>query len=163
MQFAHRAGAQVIAAVRRAADEPLVRASGADEVVLTTAGNVVERVQTLVPSGVDHIVEVAFATNLAVNTEVLALGGSIAAYATDTPAPALPFWELLFKNIRIFLVGSDDFPLEAKRAAALDTNAAFEAGWGGYEIAEALPLSEIVRAHELVDRPTKRGRVVLTL
>ena len=105
----------------------------------------------------------AFAANLAVTTKVLALGGSIAAYATDTPAPALPFWELLFKNIRIFLVGSDDLPPEAKRVAARHINAAFEAGWGGYEIAEALPLSEIARAHELVDRPAKRGRVVLTL
>lgn len=105
----------------------------------------------------------AFAANLAVTTEVLALGGSMAAYATDTPAPALPFWELLSKNIRIFLVGSDDLPPEAKRAAALNINEAFGAGWGAYEIAEALPLSEIARAHELVDRPTKRERVVLTL
>lgn len=163
VQLAHRAGARVIATVRRASDEPLVWASAADEVVLTTAENVVERIKALAPEGIDHIVEVAFAANLAVSTEVLALGGSIAAYATDTPAPALPFWELLFKNIRIFLVGSDDLPLEAKRAAALDTNAAFEAGWGGYEIAEALPLSEIARAHELVEQPAERGRVVLTL
>lgn len=105
----------------------------------------------------------AFAANLAVTTEVLALGGSVAAYATDDPAPALPFWRLLFKNARIFLVGSDDFPPEAKRAAARDTNMALEACWRGYEIAESLPLAETARAHELLDRPTKRGRVVLTL
>ncbi len=116
----------------------------------------------LAPGEVDHIVEVAFAANSALDTEVLALGGSIAAYATDDPAPALPFWELLFKNARIFLVGSDDLPLEAKRAAVLDVNAALKAGWKGCEIA-SLPHAEIARAHELVDRPTKRGRVVLTL
>lgn len=161
--LAHHAGARVVATVRRADDEALVRAAGADEVVVTTNGDVAERVRALAPDGVDHIVEVAFAANLATNTEVLALGGSIAAYATDDPAPALPFWELLFKNARIFLVGSDDVPPEAKRAAARDTNAAFEAGWKGYEIAASLPLAEIVRAHELVDRPVGRGRVVLTL
>lgn len=163
VQLAHHAGARVVATVRRTADEPLARASGAHEVVVTTDRNVVELVRALAPDGVDHIVEVAFAANLAVNTEVLALGGSIAAYATDDPAPVLPFWELLFKNARIFLVGSDDVPLEAKRAAAQGANAAFKAGWKGYEIAESLPLAEIARAHELVDRPTKRGRVVLTL
>ena len=128
---------------------------------MTTAEDAVEKIEALAPVGVDHIMEVAFAANLAVNTEVLALGGSVSAYATDDPAPALPFWEL-FKNARIFLVGSDDVPQEAKQAAAQDVNAAFEAGWKGYEIAESLPLSDIARAHELVDQPAKRGRVVLT-
>jgi NADPH2:quinone reductase len=165
VQLAYRAGARVIATVRRASDESLVRAASAAEVVLTTAGNVVEQLQALAlaPDGVDHVVEVAFAANLAVTTEVLAVGGSVAAYATDNPAPELPFWELLFKNARIFLVGSDDFPLEVKRAAATDINAAFAAGWGGYEIAERLPLTEIAKAHELVERPSRRGRVVLML
>lgn len=163
VQLAHRAGARVIATVRRASDEQLVRASGADEVVLTTTGKVIERIRALAPSGVDHIVEVAFAANVVVNTEVLALGGSIAAYATDDATPSLPFWELLFKNVRIFLVGSDDLPPEAKGAAASELNAALEAGWQGYEIAERLPLADVARAHELVERPSKRGRVVLML
>lgn len=161
--LAHHAGARVVATVRRAADEPLVRAAGADEVVVTTAEDAVERIKALAPGGVDHIVEVAFAANLATTAEVLALGGSISAYATDDPAPALPFWELLFKNARLFLVGSDDVPHEAKRSAALAVNAAYEAGWKGFEIAASLPLAEIASAHDLVDHPTKRGRVVLTL
>lgn len=163
VQFAYRAGARVIATVRRDSDELLVRAAGADEVVLTTTGTVAKQLQTLAPDGVDHIVEVAFAANIEIDKEVLAVGGSIAAYATDTPTPELPFWELLFKNARIFLVGSDDLPLEAKRAAALDTNAAFVSGWSGYEIAAVLPLNEIARAHELVDKPVKRGRVLIKL
>ena len=134
LQFAHRAGALVIATVRHASDKPLVWASGANKVVVTTSGNVAEAVRSLALNGVDHIVEVAFAANLTVNTEVLALGGSIVAYTTDNPTPALPFWELLFKNARISWMGSDDFSPEAKRAAALDTNAALKAGWKGYEI-----------------------------
>ncbi len=65
----------------------------------------------------DHIVDVALAANIARNAEFLAQGGSIAAYATDDPHPSIPFWPLLFQNARIFLLGSDDFPLEAKLAA----------------------------------------------
>lgn len=163
VQLAHRAGARVIATVRRPSDEALVRTSGADEVVLTTAGHVAEQLRALAPEGIDHIVEVAFGANIEVDKDVLALGGSIAAYATDDPAPVLPFWELLFNNIRIFFVGSDDFPPDVKRTAALEINAALEAGWPGYEIAERLPLAEIARAHELVERPVKRGRVLVTL
>jgi len=35
---------------------------------------------------------------------------------------------VVFKNIRIFFLGSDDFPKNAKIAAALDSNRALEAG-----------------------------------
>ena len=68
---------------------------------------------------------------------------------------------MVFKNIRVFFLGSDDFPKEAKISAARDLNAALEAGWSGFEIAERIPLSEIARAQELVEHPVRRGRVVV--
>jgi hypothetical protein len=33
--------------------------------------------------------------------------------------PTIPFWHLLFKNIRLDFLGSDDFPPEEKTKAAL--------------------------------------------
>lgn len=162
IQLAHRAGALVIATVRAAADEATARRAGAS-VVLTTGDDLVEQVRAHAPNGVDHVVEVAFGANIATDMELLALGGSIAAYATDLAQPPIPFWPLLFKNARIFLVGSDDLPPEAKLAATRDLNAALAAGWAGFEIAERLPLREIARAHELVEHPVRRGRVVVTL
>ena len=92
---------------------------------------------------------------------VLAQGGSLAAYATARPSPTVPFWELVFKNIRVFFLGSDDFPAEAKAAAAEGLNAALAAGWPGFEIGEQIPLAEIARAHELVEHPVRGGRVVV--
>jgi NADPH2:quinone reductase len=162
VQLAHRAGAYVIATVRSASDQPEVRRAGADEVLMTDA-TLIERVRALAPDGVDHVIEVAFGANIATNLELLALGGSIATYATDVATPQIPYWPLLFKNIRLFFLGSDDFPPEAKLAATKDLNAAFEAGWSGFEIAERIPLSDIIKAHELVERPVRRGRIVLTL
>ena len=47
--------------------------------------------------------------------------------------------------------------------AAQDLKSALEAGWSGFEIAERIPLSEIARAHELVEHPVQRGRVVVIL
>lgn len=58
--------------------------AGANEVVVA-GPDLIERVQALAPHGVDHIVEVALGANVGIDLEVLALGGSIATYATDAP------------------------------------------------------------------------------
>ncbi len=74
------------------------------------------------PEGVDHIVEVAFAANIEADQALLCLGGSIATYASNADRPAIPFWPLVFNNIRLYFLGSDDFPIEAKVAATQDIN-----------------------------------------
>lgn len=160
VQLARRAGAFVIATVRSSADESTATRAGAHHVVRSGEG-LIERVRALAPAGVDHIVEVAFAANLTTDLELLTIGGSIAAYASDADTPAAPFWPLVFKNIRVCFLGSDDFPPDAKVAAARALNEALEAGWEGFEIAERLPLSEIATAHERVERPVRRGRVIV--
>jgi NADPH2:quinone reductase len=162
VQLARRAGTRVIGTVLSAADEGTARKAGAHEVVLSGRG-LTARLKGLVPEGFDHIVEVAFAANIEPDLELLKVNGSIATYATDSATPRIPFWELVFKNIRLFFLGSDDFPKEAKIAATRDLNAALEAGWPAFEIAERIPLSEIARAHELAEHPARSGRIVVTL
>jgi NADPH:quinone reductase len=160
--LARYAGARVIGTVRSHAEEPTARTAGAHEVVLNDR-ELVAGVKALAPDGVDHIVEVAFGANIDADVEMLKMGGSIGAYATDTATPKIPFWLMVFKNIRVFFLGSDDFPTEAKVAATRDLNDALQAGWAGFEIAERIPLAEIALAHELVERPVRRGRVVVTV
>ena len=121
----------------------------------------VANVKAIAPKGIDHIVEVAFGTNLDADLELLNMGGSMATYATNDGRPTIPFWQMVFKNIRLFFLGSDDFPKDAKVRAAEDLNAALEAGWSGFEIAERIPLRDIARAHELVEHPARPGRVVV--
>jgi hypothetical protein len=117
--------------VRRAdSDEEIASRAGADEVLLT-GENLVERIRALAPDGVHHVVEVAFGANIKTDMEALAQGGSIATYATNTPTPEIPFWELVFVNARIFFVGSDDVPADAKMEATRAINQALEAGWQG--------------------------------
>jgi NADPH2:quinone reductase len=117
------------------------------------------RVRALALDGVDHVVEVAFGANI----ELVKQGGSIASYATDSPAPKIPFWQIVFKNIRAYFLGSDDFPKEAKSQAARNLNAALEAGWPGFEIGRRVSPADIARTHELVEHPFRRGRVVVVL
>src|SRR5260370_11301575 len=139
VQLAHRAGARVIASCRAEADKQIAARAGADEVLLTN-GNLAQRIRTLAPDGVHHIVEVAFGANIKTDTEVLAQGGSIATYATNTPMPEIPVWQLVFVNARLLFVGSDDVPAEAKIEPNRDINQSLEAGWAGLDIAEMVRL-----------------------
>ena len=75
----------------------------------------------------------------------------------------IPAWQLVFVNARLYFVGSDDVPDEAKIEATRDVNAALESGWQGLDIAEIVPLDQIARAHELVEHPAKAGRVILAI
>jgi NADPH2:quinone reductase len=162
VQLAHQSGARVIATCRAESDKEIALRAGADEVVLTD-GNLVQRIRALAPDGVHHVVEVAFAANIRTDVAVLAQGGSIATYATNAPTPETPVWELVFINARLFFVGSDDIPAEAKVDAALAIDQALEAGWRGLDIAEIVPLNQIARAHELVEHPVKPGRVIVAV
>jgi NADPH2:quinone reductase len=164
VQLARRGGAHVIGTVRSSSEEATAKNAGAHEVLCNdNAQEFRARLAELAPDGIDHIVEVAFGANVEGDIELLKMGGSIASYATDNATPKIPFWQMVFKNIRMFFLGSDDFPVDAKIAAAHDLNAALEAGWSGFKIAEQIPLSEIARAHELAEHPVRPGRVVVML
>ena len=67
------------------------------------------------------------------------------------------------ENIRVFFLGSDDFPVEAKAAASRALNDALEAGWQDFDIPERIPLSDVATAHERVERAARRGRVIVVL
>jgi NADPH2:quinone reductase len=164
--LARFAGARVIATVRSDAQEAVAEAAGAHGVVRTDGAaraEVASRVLEIAPDGVDHVVEVAFHANVAVDEQVLRQGGSIATYATGDPSPTIPFWPLVFKNVSIHFLGSDDFTPTQKAEAASDLSAALAAGWAGYSIGREYPLEEIARAHKAVEERSARGRVVLNL
>ena len=117
--------------------------------------------RALAPGGMDHVVEVAFGANIEADCEVLANDGSIAAYATETATPAIPFWPLVFKNVRIFFLGSDDFPQAAKAAAAESINAMLAGGWPGFRIDKRVSLANIAEAHEYLEQRHGNGRAVV--
>jgi NADPH2:quinone reductase len=160
VQLAHRAGARVIATGRTKRSMDIAIENGADHVLLLDDA-LARSVQTIAPDGVDHIVEVAFGENIGLDLDLLAVGGSIAAYATHAATPQIPFWELLFKNVSIHLIGSDDVPADIKVDAAHALNRAIENGWTGLRIAERFALDDIAGAHERMERGALDGRIVL--
>ncbi len=162
VQLAHRAGARVIATCRSEDDRQVAVRAGADEVLLT-GNSLAERIRASAPDGIDHIVEVAFAANINADVKALAQGGSIATYATNAPSSEIPVWQLVFLNARMFFVGSDDVPAEAKLEATRAIDQALEAGWQGLDIVERFSLNDIAEAHEFVEHPEKSGRVVVVI
>ena len=156
------AGATVIATVQTPAQSDVATQAGAHHVVQSGEDSAAQ-VAAIAPGGVDHIVEVAFAANIVRDEQMLKLGGSIATYATNAPDAPIPFWPLVFKNVRVFFLGSDDFPLEAKREAARDLSDAIEQGWVGLPLGARFALADIAEAHAFIEERKGPGRVVVTI
>jgi NADPH2:quinone reductase len=154
-QLARLAGAAVIGTVRRSDDR-------APDAVALDAADAAEAIGARAPGGIDRIIEVALSDNADLDAAVLAPDGVIAAYATRDARPCLPFWPLLFANVTLRLLGSDDFPAEAKRLAADDLTAAARDGVLQVPIGDPLPLEQIAEAHDRVDAGSPE-RVLLAI
>ena len=119
-------------------------------------------IRRVAPDGVDRIIEVSLSDNADLDAAVAAPEAVIAAYATRDPRPDFDFWPMLFANLTIRLLGSDDFPAAAKHQAAADLTAAARDGALRIPIGEPLPLDRIAEAHDRVDAGTRK-RVVLSI
>jgi NADPH:quinone reductase len=84
----------------------------------------------------------------------------LVAYASRQDRPDFPFWPMLFDNMMIRLIGSDDFSLEWKRRAAADLTDAAGAGALAIKIGTPLPLDHVAEAHDRVDQGS-RERVLI--
>ena len=161
-QLAHWGGASVIGTVRRHADLARVNPAAVAHSVALEDADPVGAVRSYAPEGVDRIVEVAFSDNVDLDAAVVRNETVIAAYATRHERPDFPFWPMLFDNVVIRLLGSDDFTADAKEQAAADLTTAARDGALSIAIAEPLPLDEIADAHDHVDSGV-RDRVVIAV
>jgi NADPH2:quinone reductase len=160
-QLARWGGATVIGTVRRAGDLDQVDASLAHAVALDDR-EPAEAIRALAPDGVQRIVEVSFSDNADLDAAVAAADAVVAAYASRGDRPDFPFWPMLFANLTIRLLGSDDFPHAARRHAVEDLTTAARDGALSIPTSEPLPLDQIAEAHDRVDAGT-RQRVLLAI
>lgn len=156
-QLARHGGARVIGTVRRSDQVARVDPALADQVV-DLDPDPAATIRDRAPEGVDRVVEVAFSDNVELDAQVLRNGGVLAAYASRADRPAIPFWPMLFANHVIRLLGSDDFPHQAKLDATRELTRV--ADQLVIPRAPVMPRGDIARAHDLVDAGGG-GRVVL--
>lgn len=134
-------GATVIATAGDERKAGLARAASAARTVDRRSGDAAKEVLAVAPGGVDLIVEVAPAANLAFDLEVLAPIGSVAAYGTEGDGEVtLPTRLLIGRNLCYRFVFALTLPTAVKDAAVADVSAALAAGALRTGIDAGLPL-----------------------
>ncbi len=159
-QLARRNSNRTIGTVRNTAD--LDKAGQLADDVVALDNNPVDTIAKLAPAGVQRIIEVALSTNADLDSAVICQDGVIAAYSSPADRTEIPFWPMLFSNVTLCLLGSDDFSPEAKIQAAQNLTAAAATGLE-LPIRTRYSLEDIARAHDDVEHPPNPGRVLLDL
>ena len=145
IQLAKWAGARVITTVSGAEKAELARKAGADSVVNYKTESLKEQV--------DHVVDVDFGANLQATLACLRDGGSISTYASmGKPEPAIPFYPMMFKNLRLLWVFVYEMPQGAIDDAAREVNAWLAAGRAVLPPLTKFPLARLADAHAAVEK-----------
>lgn len=121
-------GATVLATVRHTEDLERIDSAAVSHAVALDRPGAATAIREHAPQGVDRVIEVALSDNADLDSAVVRNGAVIAAYATRQDRTSIPFWQLLFDNVTLRLLGSDDFPAESKRQAARDLTTAAAVG-----------------------------------
>ncbi len=165
VQWASQAGATVIATASNDADKAACEAIGAQHVINHRDDDVVAAIMDATSGElVDRVVDVEFGANLPVTVEVLKVGGVIATYSsTQEPQPKLPFFQMMYKDLTLRTIIVYAMPEQAKQQAIADIDNALVANSLRHRIAATMPLAEIAKANEAVEKGSIRGAVVLTI
>jgi len=165
IQWAHRAGARVIATASNEQDAAVCREAGAETVVNHRESEWGQAVLDLTGGQkVDRVIEVEFGANLSELLRCVRIGATIATYSsTVVPEPTLPFRTMMFMDLTVRMVIVYAMPEEAKVQAAADTQAALIEGGLKHRIAETLPFEQMAKAHEIIEEGSVRGCVVVTI
>jgi NADPH2:quinone reductase len=165
VQLARLLGArQVVATVSGAAKAELARTAGADVVVNYREDDVRARVREATGGeGVDRVIEVDAAANLALDVDLVAPDGEVVVYGSGRREIAMPFGPLILKNVgvRFFIVYN--LRLDVQRRAIAHLTSLLERGALAHNVAARLPLDRIADAHALVERGETIGNVVLAV
>lgn len=162
VQLARWGGARVIATARGKGVER-ARQAGADMVV--EIGSHDMAAQILAANGgrpVDHIVEVEFGANIAVDAEVIAENGHIAAYGSALDmTPTLPFFPLLFKAVTVQIALVYILTPAQRKASIARLNRALLDKALICPIERIFPLEECAAAHEAVEAGGRAGAILV--
>ncbi len=77
-----------------------------------------EAVRDVTSDGVDRTIEVSLSENIDLDAAVVSEGAVIAAYASQVARLNASFWPLLFTNVTLRMMGSDDLPSAAQQLAS---------------------------------------------
>jgi NADPH2:quinone reductase len=153
IQLAKWGGARVLATASGGAKNEEALRAGAEAVIDYRREDVAERVLALTGGeGVDHLVEVDFGANLPATLKMVKPHGSIATYASmGQPQPALPFYAMMSRNLRLLWVFVYELPDPVLAQANLELEAWLATGSVKAPHWHEFALDDIAAAHEAVE------------
>lgn len=164
VQIALAGGAAVVATVSNGEGAALVQSLAAVQTISRTREDVVARVHILTMGlGVDRIIEVDLAANMAADAEMLAPHGVIASYScSSNPAPILPYYD--FANLGATIRFVQGFILPPTLRPQAEAAIADLTARGALRplIGATFPLEDIALAHARIESRAP-GQTVLTL
>ena len=165
VQFASQLGAaRVIATVSTPAKADLALRAGADDVVFYKTEPLAQRVADLTDgAGVDRIIELDFAANAQTDVAMLRTGGECVVYGSSAPQLALPFFPLIAKNLSLAFFIVYHLSREDRERAISTLTRLLQRGMLQHNVAARIPLADIARAHEIVERGEATGNVVVRI
>lgn len=163
IQMARLAGARVITTI--SSEEKARHAGDADHVINYREQQVGPTVMEITGGrGVDRIIEVDFGANQAVSQEIIAEGGTIAAYASAADMePTLAFYPLMFRNVTLRMLLVYLLDPERRRQGEARLTEWLREGRLSHAVAETWPLDRTAEAHQSVEAADKLGTVVVEI
>jgi NADPH2:quinone reductase len=165
VQIARREGArQIIASVSGPEKAALASAAGADVVVNYREDDLAARCrEATAGQGVARVIEVDFAANVTQDLALLATDGDIVVYGSGAPEIPVPFLPAILGNVtlRFFIVynlNTEDRRRAETKLSALLADEALQ-----HNIAQRLPLDQIVEAHEIIEQGRLTGNLILEI
>ncbi|HEY2134880.1 MAG TPA: NADPH:quinone reductase [Xanthobacteraceae bacterium] len=164
IQFAKARGAVVITTVSSDEKAKLARQAGADHVIDYKRENVAEAVMDLTDkAGVDDVIEMDLAANARLYPGILHPRSQVVVYGTGAAESQIPSQFLLVNAITMKWIFVYELTAQERAAAIGTITRMLEEKRLIHNVALTLPLSQIVQAHETVERGKAAGNVVLTI
>lgn len=165
VQIAVAGGARVIGTVSGADAAAHVMAGGA----FTTIDRKQEDVQTRLfdltnGEGVDRVIEVDFAANIALDAAVVKANGTVASYSSSSnPQPVLPYYAFQSKGANLRFIQGFAIPEPARREGEALLKKLAATGQLLIAVAATYSLADIAHAHAAVERGGNLGNIVITI
>jgi len=153
VQMAKRAAATVIATAGSAEKLYHLRRLGTDHVLNYNSDDIAGAVAEITGGiGVDRIVEVALAFNIAEAPALVRENGVIAAYSADGVAnPEVPFQALMYKNITLRPFAIFGMPVEAQDAAFTHIERLLADATLSHLVGSRFAFDQMIEAHEAIE------------
>ncbi len=164
-QWAKKLGATVFGTVSTKEKEKLAREAGADEVIRYTEVDFVEEIKRLTGGkGVDLVIDGVGKSTLPGSVKSLAIRGAVVCYgvASGIPDP-IHLTSMIWGSYTLAGGNLFDF-IEQRKELLLRADAVFAGvrdGWLQLKAQTVLPLSEAVKAHEMLENRSSKGKIVL--